>query len=321
MLARLALHSFGAGQSGARRIRFTRGPMHFAPKDDAPDPLAEGIALQKAGMLPQALGRYLEAAKDPDPRVAAEALRRQASIHRLNSRWAEAIAATRASADLARSHGHVDLEAEALNAEAIVYQVRGAFEDAIPLLIRALEIVGTAHPKIRGNALQNLGAIAAQQADFPTARSRFLEAAEAFRKAGYAWGEANVLNNFARAALDHGNFALAADMLRNAHGAARRVGDKDLISLSLMNLAEATLALGDPQQAQQQAEEALMFFSAADNAPRQIECLRILGDIFDALGTRDASNSCWDQALQLATQHDVVSEVEKLRERLGIVDG
>ena len=290
--------------------------MHFATKQDEIDPLAEGVALQKAGMLPQALRRFIEAASDADPRVAAEAHRRQASIHRLNSRWAEAIAATRASADLARRHGHVDLEAEALNAEAIVYQVRGAFDEAVPLLKRVLELVGTAHPKIRGNALQNLGAIAAQHGDFPTARSHFLEAADAFRKAGYAWGEANVLNNFARAALDHGNFTLAADMLRNAHGAARRVGDKDLISLSLMNLAEATLAIGDPLQAQQQAEEALMFFSAADNAPRQIECLRILGDVFNAQGTRDASRSCWEQALQLATEHEVVNEVEKLRERL-----
>jgi predicted negative regulator of RcsB-dependent stress response len=85
-----------------------------------------------------------------------------------------------------------------------------------------------------------------------------------------------------------------------------------------MNLAEATLALGDPQQAQQQAEEALMFFSAAANAPRQVECLRILGDIFNAQGTRDASNSCWEHALHLATERDVVSEVQKLRERLGI---
>lgn len=284
--------------------------------DEAVSPLAQGIALQKAGMLPDALRRFVEAAKDPEPRVAAEALRRQASIHRLNSRWTEAIAATRASADLARTHKLVDLEAEALNAEAIVYQVRGAFGEAMPLLDRVLVLAGTAHPKIRGNALQNLGAIAAQRGDFPTARNRFLEAAEAFRKAGYDWGEANVLNNFARAALDYGNFKLAADMLRNAHGAARRVGDKDLISLSLMNLAEATLGLGDPRQAQEQAEEALMFFSAADNAPRQVECLRILGDIFHAQSVADASLSCWQQALQLATEHDVTSELQKVRDRL-----
>lgn len=285
--------------------------------EDEITPLAEGVALQKAGMLPQALKRFIEAAKDADPRVAAEAFRRQASIHRLNSRWPEAVAATRASADLARRHGHVDLEAEALNAEAIVYQVRGAFEEAVPLLQRVLELVEASYPKIRGNALQNLGAIAAQQGDFPTARNRFLEAAESFRKAGYAWGEANVLNNFARAALDHGNFALAGDMLRNAHGAARRVGDKDLISLSLMNMAEASLALGDPRQAQEQAEEALMFFSAADNAPRQVECLRILGDVFKAQGTLESAVSCWEQALQLATEHDSTTELQKLRSRLG----
>lgn len=284
--------------------------------DDTLTPLAEGVALQKAGMLAQALRRFVESASDPDPRVAAEALRRQASIHRLNSRWPEAIAAARASAELARKHGHVDLEAEALNAEAIVYQVRGAFDDAVPLLERVLELAGSAHPKIRGNALQNLGAIAAQRGDFPAARVRFLEAADSFRKAGYAWGEANVLNNFARAALDYGNFTLASDMLRSAHGAACRVGDKDLISLSLMNLAEATLGLGDPRQAQEQAEEALMFFSAADNAPRQIECLRILGDIFHAQSMADASVSCWEQALQLATEHEATSEVRKLRQRL-----
>lgn len=285
--------------------------------DGARTPLAEGVALQKAGDLAQALRRFRDAANDPDPRIASEALRRQASIYRLSSHWPEAIAATRASAELAHKHGHVDLQAEALNAEAIVYQVRGAFEEAVPLLRQVLELVGGAYPKIRGNALQNLGAIAAQRGDFPTARARFLEAADSFRKAGYDWGEANVLNNFGRAALDHGNFTLAADMLRSAHGAARRVGDKDLISLSLMNMAEAALGLGDPRQAQEQAEEALMFFSAADNAPRQIECLRILGDIFHAQDSRDASTSCWEQALQLATEHDSTSELRKLRERLG----
>ena len=147
----------------------------------AVNPLAEGVALQKAGNLAQALRRFIEAADDPDPRVAAEALRRQASIHRLSSKWPEAIEATHASAELARKHGHVDLEAEALNAEAIVYQVRGAFQEAVPLLERVLELVGVSYPKIRGNALQNLGAIAAQHGDFPTARNRFLEAAEAFR--------------------------------------------------------------------------------------------------------------------------------------------
>lgn len=284
--------------------------------DGAITPLAEGVALQKAGDLAGALRCFKQAAHDPDPRIASEALRRQASIHRLSSHWSDAVAATRASADLARQYGHVDLEAEALNAEAIVYQVRGAFDDALPLLERVLQLAGTAHPKIRGNALQNLGAIAAQKGDFPTARGRFLEAAEAFRKAGYDWGEANVLNNFGRAALDHGNFKLAAEMLRSAHGAARRVGDKDLISLSLMNMAEAALGLGDARQAQEQAEEAMMFFSAADNAPRQIECLRILGDVFHAQGVRDASVSCWEQALQLATEHESTSELRKLRERL-----
>lgn len=291
-------------------------PPPVSDLDDERTPLAEGVALQKAGDLAQAFRRFQDAATDADPRVAAEAFRRQASIYRLTSKWTEAIAATRASADLARSHGLVDLEAEALNAEAIVYQVRGVFEDALPLLNRVLELVGTKHPKIRGNALQNLGAIAAQEGDFPTARRRFLEAAEAFRKADYFWGEANVLNNFARAALDHGNFPLAADMLRNAHSAARRVGDKDLISLSLMNLAEATLGLGDPRQAQDQAEEALMFFSAEDNAPRRIECLRILGDIFSAQSMVDAAISCWEQALLLATEHEATSELRKLEPRL-----
>ena len=289
--------------------------------DDGLRLLSEGVALQKAGDLGQALKRFEAAAKHSDPRVAAEAFRRQASIYRLRSKWPEALDATHASAELARKNGLVDYEAEALNAEAIVYQVRGAFAEAVPLLNRVLELVGTAHPKIRGNALQNLGAIAAQQGDFPTARSRFLEAAEAFRKAGYAWGEANVLNNFARAALDYGNFRLAADLLKNAHGAARRVGDKDLISLSLMNLAEATLGLGDAGQAREQAEEALMFFAAEDNAPRQIECLRILGDVFNAQKQVDAAISCWEQALQLATEHEATSELRKLEPRLANVRG
>jgi tetratricopeptide (TPR) repeat protein len=283
-----------------------------------PDPhalLEEGLRLQKSGALNEALECYRAAAEAAeDAQTASEALRRQATVHRTHSEFVTALEVAEAAASAASAAGLVDQYAEAMNTVASVHLARGAFPEAIVLFETILGI--TRDPRIRGNALQNLGSIAAQQADFETARRHFMASHQCFQEAGYEWGEAFVLNNFGRAALDHGNFAMAASMLENAVGAARRVEDQDLLALATLNHAEAIAGQRDLPRAEALVRSALAYFSATGNKWRRVECLRLLGDIAATRGERDTATQFFSEGLALAEEIGASADVATLKSRL-----
>ena len=94
--------------------------------------IEQGIRYETGGVLERALDSYREAAAEAmdDPRARAEALRREADVLRSRCEWDEAVARAQESARQAREHGFDTLLAEALNAEAAVYQSRSQFDRA-----------------------------------------------------------------------------------------------------------------------------------------------------------------------------------------------
>ena len=282
-----------------------------------PEPLGdveEGLRLEKAGMLDRALAHYEAATEGDDPLTVATAWRRRASVLRTRCEWAGAIAAARESAAVAERHGLDDAHAEALNAEAAVFQSQSDFVSAVPLLERVLQM--TTDPRIRGVALQNLGGIAAEQGDLETAEHRFLESYRCFRDADYAWGQAFALNNYGRAAMDRGNLEIAERVLTQAVELARSVEDLDLSALATMNLAETMLAADDFDRAEEAASAALGYFDMVGNRWRRVECLRLLGDINRRHGDLEIAARCYTQGLALARELGVQLEIIRLEERL-----
>lgn len=281
--------------------------------------LDEGISYQKRGALDRALERYRAAAEGTsDPAVRSEALRRQSSVHRTRSDFATALDAARRAAETASAASLHEQYADALNAEALVHWARGEFATATEAFERILAM--TADLRINGNALQNLGAIAAQTGDWDLARRRFHQSAVCFQKAGNAWGETFALCNYGRAALDFGNTLLAAEMLEQALGAARRLGDRDLLAVATMNYAEAMLRRRDLARAEALAREAMTYFAEEGNSWRQVECLRLLGDIASHHARRDDAQRLYGEGLALARSIGAAAEVAKLEaclEKLG----
>jgi tetratricopeptide (TPR) repeat protein len=276
--------------------------------------IRQGMALQNAGALDEADALYRTLVSSSDPVVSSIGWRHVAGVYRLRSEWAEAIIAARKAASIAESVGVRELFAEALNAEAIVYQMQGDFDRAVPLLERMREI--TADPKGMGIALQNLGSIAAQRGDFETARHHFLESHACFQRAGYTHGVAFVLNNFGRAALDHANPRIAQPMLEDALGAARRIGDHDLVAVVTYNLAEAALGLGETDGAAALLDTAQASFSAAGNRVREVECMGLRGELAERLGDVPAAVQHYERACAIATEIDAPQVKEKLSARL-----
>jgi tetratricopeptide (TPR) repeat protein len=172
---------------------------------------------------------------------------------------------------------------------------------------------------VRGLALQNMGAIAAQREDLDAAERFFLDSYWHFRRAGYDWGVAFVLNNQAAAALDRGRYSSAATIARQAIEAARQVDDFELLGIATLNYAEALAALGDLARAETLAAGALGFFVLAKSDVHRAQCLRVLGDIYVKTGERPRARACYTQGLEVAIALGARVDVDKLRQALAHV--
>jgi len=286
---------------------------------DARASLERGLRLERGGVLDGALQAYATAADiATDPADRAEALRRQADVLRTRAEWGRALELARESAHVAGAAGLNDLLAEAINAQAAVRQCQGDLDAAARLYGQIPEL--SSDRRIRGIAHQNLGALAAMAGRHEEAALRFEESLTCFRASGYTRGVAIALVNLGRAALDQDDAVRAETVLRDAAAAAREVDDLDLAALALVNLAEAVLERGGYDQAEEHASSALGFFKVSGNRWRQIECLRMIGDIRRARGEADVARRSYTQALELARSIGAEPEIASVTARLGALD-
>jgi tetratricopeptide (TPR) repeat protein len=282
--------------------------------------IEEGVRYQRLGMLEEALTQYREAADGAtDPRVIGAALCREAHLYRAWCKWDQGIAAARRSAAIALSNRLDDLYAEALNAEAIVHQERGAFDEAIALyeIITRMRI----SDRLLGIANQNLGSIAAQRMDYDAADGYFRESQRCFARAGYRWGQAFCLNNRSALALDRGRLKEAEVLAGQADAAAKKVGDLELAGMALINAADALAMQGEPDRAEDLVREALRYFEVEESDLRRAQASRALGDIKVLQGDREEAGRLYSRGLTLAQQVGAEREVSRIRdsmETLGI---
>ena len=283
------------------------------------DELREGIEAEKKSDLDHAERCYQAVLKARPPHdVLAEVHCRLANLYRTRCQWDEALAHARDSARIAKRLDDKKQYAEALNAEAIIHQSRGQFEQATPLLDQVLKLTDDA--RLRGIALQNLGSIAALSGDLGSAERYFAESYGCFMRCGNARGEAHSLNNYGRAALDRGNLVLAEEVLQKAVEIARTAEDAEMIALSTLNYAEAVGLKGDLTRAEDLASTALGYFAHTGNRWHQIECLRLLGDIL----TRDhkvaTARRCYEEGLEIAKKIGARVEISTLTKALSDLD-
>ncbi|HEX6133443.1 MAG TPA: tetratricopeptide repeat protein [Longimicrobiales bacterium] len=277
--------------------------------------LDDGFRYERAGMTDRALDRYQSAlATTKNPALVSESLRRLSHVYRGRCEWDRALAAATRSAAAAQDARSPELMAEAWNAEAAVHQSRGDFDAAIPLYSRMLDVLEAG--RMRGVALQNLAAIYARRGQFTDAAEHFRQALSAFEAAEDRSGMGYVLTNLAGLALDQGDAARAETVLEDAMTLAREIQDLDLLAIARVNHAEALLARGELQKAEEEASAAFGHFGASENRWRRIECLRLLGEIAVQREQLESARRFFTAALDTAEQVDAKVEREQMRERL-----
>lgn len=274
-----------------------------------------GLRLERGGVVDEALQLYVEA--ESAATVASdlsEALRHQADALRVRCEWDAAVERAARAEQIARQDRLLDYAAEALNARAAIAQSRSELTEAAALYEEVLTLTET--PRIRGCALQNLGALAAMDGDHDRAAAFFEGSLVCFRDDGYERGIAIALNNLGRASLDRGDHARAEEVLGPAVTQARQIEDLELASVALVNYAEALLARGELARGEEEVSAALGFFKVSGNLWRQVECLRLLGDLRRARGELDVATRLYEQALILGDQIGSQRETDEVRGRL-----
>ncbi len=285
---------------------------------DPYDELDAAVILEREGNVDDALAHYrtAESLAGADAWLLSEVLRRQAYLHHARSEWELSLDLARRAASTAENAQLSDQQAEALIAVAWVHVARGAYEDAVPQLEKVASL--TEDHRITGLALHNLGAIAAERGNWELSRAHFMESVKRFQAAGYQRGVAFAHNNYGRAALDHGNYVLAVDLLQQAVSSAKKAADADLLALATMNVAEALAGTGELTRAETMAKVALQHFTSAGNGWRRVECERLLGDLELRSERRNEARVWWESALETARTIGAQLEVVKLEERLGL---
>jgi len=281
--------------------------------------IADGVRAERAGALDRAAEAYIAAASSSEnPAVRSEALTHLADVHRSRCDWDNALQCAKDAQAIAQAAALDALVAEAVIAEANIHITRGDFAAAIPRLESLASSNGD--PRLRGIALQNLGSIHAQTGQSRAAERAFRESLGCFQRAGYHRGQGIALNNLGRLAIDGGDVAEAQPLLEAALSAAREVEDLDLAALVSLNLASALCMADELDRAQDCAMAALGYFADCNNRWREIECLRLIGDINVRCEDLDNALRCYDLALKLAEEIGAASEARSTRERIASVE-
>jgi tetratricopeptide (TPR) repeat protein len=278
--------------------------------------LLDGIRYERGGVVTRAQECFEAVTRQAadHPAIAAEAWWRLANLHRLHSSWDESLIAAHRSAELAREHGLADIEADALNIEGAVWYVRGDFDRARPLYTRSLELATS--PATRAKALQNLGALAAEERNFEEGERLFARSREAYRVAGDARGEAVSLLNIGRLQSDRGFPAVARATLEAAVVAARLTGDFEMHAAALLNLGIALSALGLSNEAEERITTAYGQFTIADIPAQRVRCLMQLATLSVTRGEASAAVVCLTHARVVAASAGLPRELRLIDEQM-----
>jgi tetratricopeptide (TPR) repeat protein len=281
--------------------------------------LAEGIRYERGGVTARALDCFVAVTERwrEDPAAAAEAWWRLANQHRLQSRWLEALDATRSATTLAREHGLANQEADALNIEGAIWMTRGDYATARPLFERTLALAQTSCT--RAKALQNLGGIAGEERAFEEAERLFLASREEYATAGDARGEAVSMLNLGRLQMERGNLDASRETLENALVAARMSGDLEMHAAAMLNLGMVLSSLDCVSEAEERITTAYGQFTIADIPVQRVRCLMQLARLALQRNEPVSARVCLTHARDVASDAQLPRELRLIAEQLDTI--
>ena len=287
--------------------------------------LREAREAHRAGRIPEATRAYqaavASATEQDGGAVLAESLRWLGVLHRRRHELAQAEAMCQRSHDVAVAINDPILQAEALNAMALVYLERGDWTRARDYLARALA-VGEASAELRGNIEQNLGVMANIQGDLRAALRHYQSSLEAHRLGNNERGCATAYHNLGMVSADQRQWREADQYFQASLDIANTSGDVYLRGLNLLNRTEVYLAQQRFEEARRSVEEALKIFDQLGSRDNKAGAYKYLGVLYRETGNTALAESRFKAAVDLAREAGAaLEEAEASREMALLYQG
>jgi tetratricopeptide (TPR) repeat protein len=238
----------------------------------------------------------LAGTRDDDQKRAAVVLRR-ANFAEATSDYPAAIKAAREAIELAEVVESTTVEIRGYLRWGWTLSMQGQFEEAKPLVERAL-LLAKGTPQ-ESRALANLGIFLAQQDDLNRAKSYFEQALLISRQSGNQQIEGSMLNNLGIVAGMQGDYTQAKTYFERALLLKRKIGDRRGEAMVLDNFGDAFKFLGDYTQAKLYLEQALFITREINNRKEGGNILYNLGNISHCQGDCIKARAYYEQALHL----------------------
>jgi class 3 adenylate cyclase/tetratricopeptide (TPR) repeat protein len=213
--------------------------------DDAADQLVLAELEQQLGDYGAALERLARIPDSPDVAVGIARLRGRIALE--NGRPQEA------ADQLARAEVAGAIDGTVSWPLTIALCELGRFDEARARASQQLAAAGSDEPRLRLDALANLGAVLLHEGDVERADEVLEQARTLAQSLGDVMRLAHVTGDLAGARFMAGRLAEAASLLDEATGLAHGLGARRVVAMTLGNLSQIRLAAGDQDGAQRAA--------------------------------------------------------------------
>jgi tetratricopeptide (TPR) repeat protein len=252
----------------------------------------------------------------PRDRLLADVLRWKGTLHRDRGETWLAQQLYERSLQVATDAGFDVACGHALNCLGIIAQRRGDMDRAEELYGGAARCADDLEDdELRGMAGQNRGVLANIRGDHPAAMAHYTESLAGFAATGNDEATSWVLNNLGMLHMDAKRFDLAKDTFDRAFEIAQRRGDRRMLGLIQLNVAEHRLAVGDLDDAEVRVGEVLRMAAERGDAPQCSEAFKLRGQLELRRGNLDGADASLRRARELAEGiDDALLIAEILRE-------
>jgi adenylate cyclase len=312
-----------AGERAAERFENWTAVHHFSRALALTDDLAEQIELRLAREAIYHLLGEREAqraeheqletllADHPKPRLQATLALCRAHYATVTSDFETAVVFATRSVELAQAAGDTSLASEAQTAWGEALRRTGRFNEARARFQAAHQLAETALTstndtayqeqfallRLKLTALRGLGSVAAQQADYETARSYMKQSLSLAQAASDRRQEGAILNNLGNVYLVIGDLDTAVAYYQQALTLRRAIGDREGEAFSLGNLGRAVRAQGNLTGARHYYQENLAIVRSIGDRHSEANTLIGLGLLAKGDGDYDEARRQYEAAL------------------------
>lgn len=286
--------------------------------------IERGVRHDLTGEYGQAIECFAEAVRLGNERgemsIAAVALRRIGHIYSKMSEWSKALEHYEKSIETARSSGDMIAVANAMCAMGTVHLERGEWAQVKSSYEKALEIATEKQdPQLRSQVLNNLGAMYNILGEWREAIWCYEKSIPLLRSIHNVRGLAETYNNLGMTYRDKNELRIANRYFKKSLEIARSEGDVRLTATINLNRVEASLRLGELEEARERCEEAFEILTRINDRLGIAEAVRLYGVIYRKMKKYSLAMHHLEESIRINTEcENPLGAAEAMRE-LGLL--